>query len=226
MGAESARYSFRHPRTGEWAHNLAHSLQEESWRTYIQPGWDFLSQTPDPVLRIVEVGFGRGFNSAELLRRLSMELPDKQVELTAFEPFPELLEPWPEPPQELQQWLPWWGKSAGNYRDSSASWQATIHTAAAQQAELWPQQDTHLVILDLFSPGRHPEQWQDPLFANLSAHAVRGAQLTSYSCARWLREQLQEYGWQTTVLRVSGQRDTLHAVFLPEIPTGDARIPT
>jgi tRNA U34 5-methylaminomethyl-2-thiouridine-forming methyltransferase MnmC len=226
MDAESARYSFRHPRTGEWAHNLAHSLQEESWSTYLKPAWDYLRNLQDSTLCVVEVGFGRGFNIAELLRRSSVDMPGTRLDVLAFEPHPDRLQPWGEPPTELQDWLPWWGQAAGKHQAEDSSWKVQIHGAVAQQTGLWPQAAVQLILLDLFSPGRHAEQWQDPLFENLSAAAVPGAHLTSYCCARMVREKLQQCGWQTQVLRAHGRRDTLHAVFHPENSTGRARIPT
>ncbi|MCP4093158.1 MAG: hypothetical protein GY747_06880 [Planctomycetes bacterium] len=226
MDAESARYSFRHPRTGEWAHNLAHSLQEESWATYLQPAWEYLRTHESSSLGVAEVGFGRGFNIAELLRRGSLDMPTKTWQIHAFEPHPERLQPWSEKPLNLENWLPWWGSSVGQHQAEDGRWKLHIHTAAAQQSNLWPQRSLHLILLDLFSPGRHAEQWQDPLFENLSAAAAPGSQLTSYSCARLVREKLQLYGWQTQVLRAQGRRDTLHAVFHPERSIGHARIPT
>lgn len=226
MSAESARYSFRHPLTGEWAHNLAHSLQEESWQTYLLPAWEYLRNHPSPVLRVVEVGFGRGFNIAELLRRFELEFPGKTLEVTAFEPFPENLEPWPEVPAELAPWLPWWEKSTGTYQAADARWKVQIHAEPAQRADLWPEGELHLISLDLFSPGRHPEQWLEPLIGTLSAKAAPGGQLCSYTCARSVRERLAAEGWQCLVRKEANRRDCLHAVFQPENSTGHVRIPT
>ena len=224
MDAESASYSFRHPRTGEWAHNLAHSVQEESWQTYLKPAWDFLCNHPAPILRVVEVGFGRGFNIAELLRRFSLELPFKKLEVVAFEPFPEQLEPWPDIPKPLVDWMPWWGKSAGFFADPEGHWKVQIHTQVAQQIDFWPEQEIHLVILDLFSPARHPEQWQGPLISTMSAKIAAGGQLCSYTVARSVRERLSNLGWQCHVRSETNRRDTLHAVFQAELSPGDARM--
>jgi len=222
--ADSARYSFRHPRTGEWAHNLAHSLQEESWHTYLEPAWDYLHKQTVSVLQVVEVGFGRGFNTAELLRRASTELPEKRLEVTAFEPHPDRLLPWPDPPAELSNWMPWWGEGVGDFASDDGTWNLSILPHMAQQLDFWPQSGVHLVILDLFSPARHPEQWSQPLIANISAKAARNAQLCSYCCARSVREQLSGHGWDCRILKSKERRDSLHAVFKPDSRAGDARM--
>ncbi|MDP7062437.1 MAG: MnmC family methyltransferase [Planctomycetota bacterium] len=190
----------------------------------MQPSWDYLRNHQDLLLQVAEVGFGRGFNIAELLRRARLDMPQKSWQISAFEPQPEGLEPWGEKPDFLADWLPWWGQASGFHESIEDRWKLQIHTATGQQAEIWPRRSLHLILLDLFSPGRHPEQWKEPLFENLSAAALPGAQLTSYSCARLVRDRLQRRGWETQILRAQGQRDTLHAVFHPERSTGHVRI--
>ncbi len=114
--------------------------------------------------------------------------------------------------------MPWWGldyQQHNLFADEKARWQLQIHPAPGQAVASWQDVSAcHLFLLDLYSPGQHPEQWQDPLFPLLSQHAAPGAVLASYSCARSVRDGLARAGWDCQVHRRAGWRDTLVAHFL------------
>lgn len=49
----------------------------------------------------------------------------------------------------------------------------------------------------------------------MAAHAAPASVLTTYTCARQVRECLQQSGWEPVVLKRQGWRDTLVATFGP-----------
>lgn len=217
--------SYRHPETGEWAHNLSVSPSEDSWKTYLEPAWDVLGRFPHVPLKVIEVGFGRGYNCATLLREAQRAWPGRRVEITAFEPHPEGLLPWSSPPQDLKAWMPWWGRMEGQgpliFEAAEGSWRLDLHLEEAQQEALWNgAEGTHLFLLDLFSPGRHPDGWRPPLFDLIATARARNAALTTYSCARSIRDSLLATGWTVERLRCPGWRDTLVAHFDATPPCG------
>jgi tRNA U34 5-methylaminomethyl-2-thiouridine-forming methyltransferase MnmC len=208
--------------TGEWAHFLLAGPEEDSWKTYLEPAWADLSRSAQDTLREVEIGFGRGFQTATLLQKWARSGKRQALEIHAFEPFPELLTPWPGIPSSLSRFLPWWGadfQQQGLWKgelDSGAPWELRIHVSEAQDSSPWASFDkVDLFLLDLFSPGKHPEQWRQPLWDLMAAHAGPGSMLTTYSCARMIRDCLQEHGWEPQVLKREGWRDTLVAHFRP-----------
>lgn len=165
-------------------------------------------------LRVVEIGFGRGFNIGVLRQRWQQDGHGRRLEIHGFEPFPQDLEPWPPCPPALRPWMPWWGEQPGSWEGVDPPWSLHIHRAEAQQEAPWA--DIGLVdlfLLDLFSPRHHADQWRAPLFERIAAHAREGAVLTSYCCARSVREGLASCGWEPVVLHRSGWRDTLVAHF-------------
>lgn len=210
--------SFRHPETGEWAHNLSVTPSEDSWKTYLEPAWGNLGRFPHVPLKVVEVGFGRGYNCGTLIREVSRAWPGRALSITAFEPYPERLEPWSDCPKDLKDWMPWWGglpqTGSHTWQGSCGQWQLDLHLCDAQESPIWKDlSQVDLFMLDLFSPNRHPEGWREPLCEYLAAVRSPEAMLTTYTCARSIRERLTASGWQVQKLVRPGWRDTLVAHF-------------
>ena len=202
--------------------------------------------------RVLEVGFGRGLNTAMALRLLSergfgivgesasehgfgvlggLEVeqvrakPDANerigndpvcIQAYGCEPNPHFLAKWPELPEELAGFAPWWGYTEeGEWRLNRPSCPIEIHqTTAAELLAKLPKDSIDWIFLDLFSPAKHEEDWQPELWAGLAKVASFQAVLTSYCCARRVRNGLQNVGWRCQVLRRAGYRDTLRARFL------------
>lgn len=133
-----------------------------------------------------------------------------------FEPSPEWLRPWPSCPGPLLRWTPWWDQEPGDWQLADrTNWTGRILESRFQESSLTPQPQADWVFLDLFSPGRHPEDWSEELFAALNHWTGPDSVLTSYCCARLVRDALSEKGWYARRLRRKGLRDTLIATRLP-----------
>lgn len=213
---EVAGFSYRHPRTAEWAHD-ANGPVAEARERFLRPVWEARPPLDRGALRILEVGFGRGLNTALALRELAREGFAGRVEALGLEPHPDRLLPWPALPPAWRGWMPWWGLSPGPWRLASRPlWTGEIRAAAAPAA-LPGGWGADWLFVDLFSPARHPEDWADGLGEALAAAAAPGGALASYCCARRFRELLRAGGWQVERIRRPGLRDSLRAV-LPAIP--------
>ncbi len=205
-----AYLSYQHPESGEWAHDVRDPLSE-AFETYVRPAFEAVQPLDGENFYILEVGFGRGMNTAVALRELAESGFEGEVQAFGMDPHPECLTPWPEPPQAIKKWAPWWGKPVGTWalqqRHFSGEVQARDACAAlAQHPRPW-----NWIFVDLFSPGKHPGDWQKGLFARLTDQSAPGAVLTTYTCARDIRERLVAHGWAVEVLRRPGCRDTLRA---------------
>lgn len=202
---------FQHSESGEWSHAEASPL-EEAEKAFVFPAAEVL---PHP-RSILEVGFGRGVNSAVALRYLGREKPSLACTFGGIEPFPELLHPWPPLLPDWSEYFPWWGKL-------ESSWHSKAHRGAISTAPFpghcppvpggWD-----WIFVDLFSPGAHPQDWGDSWASVLAAHASPHAVLTTYCCARSVRERLQQAGWGVEILRSKGYRDTLRAQRCTPLP--------
>lgn len=168
-------------------------------------------------LRILEVGFGRGLNTACALAELARAGFAGEVQALGLEPNPGLLVPWPERPAELP--APWWGRPPGPWRLPDRPWSGEVRPAAAPEG-LPPGFGADWIFLDLFSPGAHPEDWRPGLAPALARAAAPGAVLTTYTCARVVRDRLAEAGWRVERRRRAGRKDHLRAVLAgpPPLP--------
>jgi hypothetical protein len=192
-----------------------HPLREARLH-YVEPGLAALQASSGGLpqrLRVLDVGFGRGMNTAALLSACA-ELAGssgeslQEVEVLGFEPHPEALEPWPHRPPRGAL-FPWWGASIGRWHSPGATVEVRPSTV---QRGLSPDDGRFdLVLLDLYSPSGHPEHWADALFERLAAAGRAETVLSSYSCARVVRDGLAAAGWEARVLRRDGIRDTLVA---------------
>lgn len=206
-----AALSYRHPRSGEWAHDVRDPLAE-AWWTYVLPAASLRLPAAAAPWRVLEIGFGRGLNTATALALLAGRGHRGQVEACGFEPRPEFLSPWPECPPPLCPWAPWWGHGVGAWVLPPATHVAVAASAAAAGLA-GREAPFDWIFLDLFSPGRHPEDWEPELFLRLRRAAAPGAVLTSYCTARSLREGLTASGWAVERLLPAGRRASLRAVF-------------
>ena len=193
----------------------------EARRHYVEPalarlpaGWP--GRAP---LRALDVGFGRGMNSAALLA--CVEQAGGRVEVLGFEPHPEPLEPWPRRPPRGAA-FPWWGTLGGHWRLAGGSLE--VRTERLEEGLREGDGRFGLVLLDLYSPATAPEDWSPALYAALAAHTSDRAVLASYCCARSVRDGLERSGWAVEVLRRSGVRDTLCAVRTALPARGDDRL--
>jgi len=226
--------SFQHPRSGEWAHDCRDPLREARF-TYIAPIMESWPLATANQVRMLEVGFGRGLNTAMASCMLTEAGFVGEVLAYGCEPNPQFVQPWPQLPAELEAYAPWWGYAIDDLPMTPETLatpvtrglknsQASLHLYPLSAAETFPLLDANSIdwiFLDLFSPAKHADDWQPELWPGLAKVAAPGAILTSYTCARRVRDGLEQSGWQCEVLRRPNYRDTLRARFL----AADARKP-
>jgi len=212
--ASDPQFSYQHPETGEWAHDVRNP-QREAREIFVEPLLKSRPPVAGETLRILEFGFGRGANTAttlELLRDLNLPI---KLKCWGFEPFPEILEPWDVPP-EWGIW-PWWGKLPPTWQHiSSSGLQAegliqakTIQVAVTELIQANIKFDW--IFCDLFSPARHAVDWGGDLAISLAMLSEKGSVLSTYCVARKWREELTAAGFKVERRRQKGGRDSLLA---------------
>jgi tRNA 5-methylaminomethyl-2-thiouridine biosynthesis bifunctional protein len=202
--------SYRHPSSGEWAHDHRDPLGEAQM-AFVGPALQANPPRQGLTHRLLEVGFGRGLNTATALRSLVQSDWHGQIEAFGMEPYPESLHPWPELPAQFQGLAPWWGQSTGDWELPEFACTVRVRQQKAEIALAELTEAIDWIFLDLFSPSRHKQAWPDGLYRQLAEVAAAGAALTSYCCARVVRDGLENAGWRVKVLRRPGYRDTLLA---------------
>ena len=221
---DGAALSYRHPRSGEWAHDVRDPLRE-ALQVSVLPAWESLPPQSGRPLRWIEVGFGRGLASATALRELLRRgVQPSRVEIDGCEAFPQRLEPWPSCPKVYEGCAPWWGGGADVFplgwvdgrvllvhEAAPACFEQSLRRPLGAESYDW-------IFLDLFSPGRHEDEWHPGLLEALTARAHPGSVLPSFTCARVVRDALEGLGWELEILRRPDIRDTLRARLAPSGP--------
>lgn len=215
--------SYQHPRSGEWAHDVRDPLREALWVS-IEPAWELRPPQAGCRHSWLEIGFGRGMVSAVALRELARRnVGAEHILVHGAEPNPDWLQPWPTVLGSLAPYSPWWGEAQGMWQLADPTAEIRVVAEAAPECfQSGLQGGTpggyDWIFLDLFSPAKHAEDWRPGLLEALTEQAAPGAVLTSYCCARSLREALAALGWQVERLRRPAFRDTLRAQLAHESP--------
>lgn len=62
------------------------------------------------------------------------------------------------------------------------------------------------VFFDAFSPGKVPEMWTEEFFKDIRDKMKNGGKLSTYSCARWIRDNMRKAGFEVTDGPIIGRR--------------------
>lgn len=200
--------SYLAPDGREWAHDRRGALDQAATR-FVDP-MPWAAWCDRPALRLLEVGFGWGLNSAVALDRLDALGYRGAVELVGVENDPGRYAEWPtlppSPPPALEAW---WGRLPAGV-ELTPHRRLTLHLGTVDELgdEVGPFDG---IFLDLFSPSADPSAYNPALYRALMRLSRPGTVLTSYCVARTLKDGLAATGWRVERLRSRGRRDTLRA---------------
>ena len=198
--------------SGETYHSI-HGALTESRRVYLELGLEEAALSfPDQQIRILEIGLGTGLNAA-----LSLDFSQRTgtpVEYLALEPYPI--------PEALHTDLVFPGitDSEENRRNLKAILreaelqidQFRLRTIA-ERMEAHPETGGgyHLIYMDAFSPGTHPEAWTQEQLAWLFDQLLPGGILTTFCVKGVVRRAAMACGFETEKLPgpVGGKREVL-----------------
>jgi tRNA U34 5-methylaminomethyl-2-thiouridine-forming methyltransferase MnmC len=158
------------------------------------------TQTPAGQLKLLDVCYGLGYNSAAALTCIWETYPNCPIHLMALELDPQVpraaikvggLSHWPQPVQAIISAL----AETQQYQDDHL--QASLHIGDARQTlhqliEMGFQADA--IFLDPFSPPHCPQLWTVEFIAMLSQCLAPTGRLATYSCAAAVRNALQFAG--------------------------------
>lgn len=183
-------------------YHSTHGAIQESMHVFIQAG---LLYSPQPEIRIFEMGFGTGLNAL-----LTCQHATKPVYYYTVEQFP--LTP---------------AEAAGlNYDDvllaqlHRAPWQEdvpltahfTLHKSHASLLDVQPGKTFHVIYYDAFAPGAQPELWTQRVFEKLYHLLEPGGILVTYCSKGDVRRAILAAGFMVEKLSgPPGKREMLRA---------------
>ncbi|MBI2669099.1 hypothetical protein HYX14_04625 [Candidatus Woesearchaeota archaeon] len=185
--------SFINEQVNESYHSF-HGAVEEALKKYVIPcKIPALAKTGS--VRILDVCFGLGYNSAMAVSAALEENPDCEIEVIGLEYDPEII----AKIQEVNPLLPFYPKykklTPTNLEFQEGKVKVKILLGDAREtAKQLPEDYFDAVFFDPFSPKPAPEMWQVPLFKEMWRVMKKSAILSTYSCARMARDNMAEAG--------------------------------
>ncbi|MFC1696752.1 tRNA (5-methylaminomethyl-2-thiouridine)(34)-methyltransferase MnmD [Nanoarchaeota archaeon] len=180
--------TFYNEKAEEWYHSKTGAI-EESFEKYVKP-----SKIKDGY-KILDICFGIGYNSLAALHTADVEIVALEKDERIIQKIPTITLP-PEYKhlekefaviKNLARDKEHWSKNNQNIK--------IILGDARINIKQLKQNSFDAVFLDPFSPKKQPELWTYEFFTDIKKVMKKGAILTTYSCARIVRENLTKAGF-------------------------------
>jgi tRNA U34 5-methylaminomethyl-2-thiouridine-forming methyltransferase MnmC len=190
--------TFRDEKTGDIYHSLT-GAATESLEKFARPaGLGPLAVSGR--IRILDICFGLGYNSAAALDMIHESSPACTVEIVGLENDPEILshvegvETGFKSYHLIRECVARLVDGSADLDMGTTRIKIMIGDARATVKTLQPSFDA--VFLDPFSPKKDPALWQMDFLADVRKIMAPGARLTTYSCARMVRDNLRRAGFR------------------------------
>lgn len=190
-------FTFFSAEFGQSFHSVGGAKQEAEFK-FVEPTRLAL-KAGQPVLRILDICYGLGYNTAAALARIWAENPQCRVEWIGLEldlDVPkaaiarELLNQWPPPVPQILAQLGNSCRVQANFLDA----QLLLGDARQTIQEVYRDFQADAIFLDPFSPVACPQLWTVE-FLSLAAKCLKpDGYLATYSCSAAVRAALSEAG--------------------------------
>ena len=184
------------PDYGEYYHNLSGAFLEARGR-YVEACRVVERATREGKIRILDIGFGLGFNLALAWQAVREGAPTAALEIVTLEKAPISPQMWrslsgqiPEPEivEGVAELL-----ETGVYCRGSVSLKFLV--GGAEDTIEWGEEGFEAVFLDPFAPDRNAELWTPEFLRAVRMRTIPGAILSTYSSASRVRIALLRAGW-------------------------------
>ncbi|MDY6940571.1 MAG: MnmC family methyltransferase [Cyanobacteriota bacterium] len=188
-----------------------HGAKQEAQCKFVEPT-QLAERARNPQLRLLDICYGLGYNSAAALSAIWQVNPYCRVELIGLEfdrHVPQaaisegLLSQWPAEIETLLAQL----ATSGNLRTEKLN--AKLLIGDARQTIQHVQNLGFLadaIFLDPFSPPSCPQLWTVEFLAQVARCAHESAKLATYSCSATVRAALRDAGWHLGSTSPVGRR--------------------
>lgn len=178
-------YTFRNPDVDECYHSTTVGAIEEAEKKYVEPANLQEGQS------VLDFCFGLGYNTLAALMKV------RSLRVVGIEHDREILDQIqkndvPDEYKERYEIIKDAAKSHYHY-DGEVTIKLFLGDAMGALKHIKERFD--VILFDPFSPKKNPELWTEEIFREVHKVSKKGAILTTYSCARSVRENLKNAGW-------------------------------
>lgn len=185
--------TFKSNKYDETYHSVS-GAEEEAIKKFVEP-CNIKELAKKSTIKILDVCFGLGYNSAAAIDAIRKENKDCKIIIFGLENDEKIL----ENINELQTKFSNYNiiREAAKYNSyNEGNIEITLLIGDARETiQNINEGDFDLIFLDPFSTKKCPELWTEDFIKNISKLAKKGAYLTTYSCAAFVRRNLQSAGF-------------------------------
>jgi len=176
---------------------------EEAFKKFVEPALSFVKDKNH--VRVLDVGFGLGYNSAAALDRIFELNPECEASIVGLEKDKEILRVIPglsclqiKNYDIIKEMIKCMGRGGAKdkYEYEKGGVRLTLLLYDAVKSIRSVNSLFDIVFLDPFSPRKNPELWTESFFKELRKRIRQDGVLTTYSCARRVRENLRRAGFK------------------------------
>ncbi|MBW2973068.1 hypothetical protein KY346_01605 [Candidatus Woesearchaeota archaeon] len=172
---------------------------EESFEKFVKP-CRIAELAKTGKICILDVCFGVGYNSAAAVEVALESNPDCEIEIVGLENDPKILDEM----KNLDPIFKYYGIIKGNKSDKRIKIKILLGDARETIKQVTEKVDA--VFFDPFSPKVCPEFWTKEFFSDIKKVMKDSAILTTYSCARIVRDNMKAVGFKVEDGPILGRR--------------------
>lgn len=185
--------TFLNETIGESYHSQTGAV-EEALKKYAVP-CKIKEKATKGKLKILDVCFGLGYNSAMAISEALAENPSCEIEVIGLEYDPEIIKQIQEinPPISFFRHYKRLTPESLEFREGNITVKVLLGDARETVKEL-SEETFDAIFFDPFSPKTAPEMWQEDFFKEMFRVLNKEGILATYSCARMARENMSKAG--------------------------------
>lgn len=165
---------------------------EETIKKFIEPS-AISRKAESGSINILDIGFGTGMNSAAAIDAALRVNPSCKITIVGLEKDKATLE-MDIVLQFKSHSIIAEAKKTLNYQSDQITVDVIVGNALESIKTIATKFD--IVLLDAFSPPKNPELWSKEFLGDVATLCNKGASLTTYSCARLVRDNLRGSGFR------------------------------
>jgi len=167
---------------------------EEAFKKFVEPSKITEFSKQHRTIRILDVCFGIGYNSAAAIDTIQKANPDCIIEIIGLENDEKIIKQIEHlnPPFKCYDII----KEISHTHRIVGKVNIQLIIKDARESIKLINTKFDFVFLDPFSPKKCPELWTEPFLKDIANHMEKGGVLTTYSCARQVRENLKNAGFE------------------------------
>jgi len=167
---------------------------EESIKKFVEPAM-IKEKSKKGSIKILDICFGLGYNSAAVIDEVLKYNKDCSIEIVGLENDISIIEKIQEVNPKFLSYNFIKSLNQNNLSIKVDNVSVKLLIGDARELITTLKEDFDIIFLDPFSPKKCPELWTESFFKDIKKLTMKGTILTTYSCAKSVRNNLKTVGF-------------------------------